>query len=674
MSLDLNTLLFAVAFSILLQFVALFYQLRAVKHEAGIYWWFTATGLLAVGVLIGFVTGNFLKASATVLVSNTLIVLGEFCYFIAIKKYLRRKIRFSAMTSGILLLLILSMVFTLSIEQVALRRFSTSIAIFIISVLTAQSLYRFRTKAISISANFLMGVFSFNALFWLSRAIFYTYGLQRGAKWIDLYTNISYLSLLFLSTLGTLGYIVMINQQLMANITEEKSNFKAIALSSASWEAWFDADTKLIWTNENVEKMTGLTVQECFEKESFIEELVANEDLAYAKQYVSEALNGVSGEGKEIRIKHKNGTNKWVLVSWRPIKEVVGDLTGFRTSVVDITEKKEAEFTIDELVSQLQIEKNVAQKNAITDGLTGLYNRRYFDERMVIEYFRMKRNNTKLSIVLMDVDFFKLYNDTYGHLQGDECLKQVAETLKNSIKRAADFVARYGGEEFVAILPETDEIGARKIAENIRQTVETLGIRHDASKISNVVTISLGVATISGNCNLPPELVAQLADEALYEAKNSGRNRVEYAKKNQEESEADAHFKFVHLVWSAHFESGNVAIDSQHKKLFEDSNALLSMLTEPSSQELCYQYLNRVIKDLKIHFESEEEILQLKAYPDLKYHAKCHTDLLEKAIHLKTLFENKEIRLEEVLTFVIHDVVAEHLFKEDKKFFSFIQN
>jgi hemerythrin-like metal-binding protein len=98
------------------------------------------------------------------------------------------------------------------------------------------------------------------------------------------------------------------------------------------------------------------------------------------------------------------------------------------------------------------------------------------------------------------------------------------------------------------------------------------------------------------------------------------------------------------------------------------------MLTESSSQELCYQYLNRVIKDLKIHFESEEEILQLKAYPDLKYHAKCHADLMEKALHLKILFENNEIRLEEVLAFVIHDIVAEHLFKEDKKFFSFIQS
>jgi diguanylate cyclase (GGDEF)-like protein len=163
------------------------------------------------------------------------------------------------------------------------------------------------------------------------------------------------------------------------------------------------------------------------------------------------------------------------------------------------------------------------------DGLTGLANRRRFDVYLSREWAAHKRIRTEFALILCDVDQFKFYNDTYGHRAGDDCLKRIAGAIDDCMRRPRDMAARYGGEEFAAILPETGLDGALNMAESIRASVEALNISHASSKISDCVTISLGVAVVTPTSDLAEKGFIEMADLSLYEAKEEGgRNCVKY--------------------------------------------------------------------------------------------------------------------------------------------------
>jgi diguanylate cyclase (GGDEF)-like protein len=161
---------------------------------------------------------------------------------------------------------------------------------------------------------------------------------------------------------------------------------------------------------------------------------------------------------------------------------------------------------------------------AYIDGLTGVRNRRYLDERLDIELRRAARLHTSLSVVMIDVDFFKRYNDRHGHQAGDDCLRRVAAALGATLKRPGDLLARYGGEEFACLLPDTDLGNARQIAERLRRAVQQLQIVHGDSAVAPEVTVSLGVAC-SADAGEEEQLMRR-ADACLYRAKEQGRNRV----------------------------------------------------------------------------------------------------------------------------------------------------
>ena len=161
------------------------------------------------------------------------------------------------------------------------------------------------------------------------------------------------------------------------------------------------------------------------------------------------------------------------------------------------------------------------------DGLTGLANRRHFDESLFIEWKRAARNGKTLSVMMLDIDCFKAYNDSYGHLRGDEALRQVADIIRTSVMRPADQASRYGGEEFVVILPETEVEGARQLAEEIRSRVEALAIPHGASIAAPCLTLSIGVSGLVPSELHEPFWLVNCADAALYQAKQAGRNRVQ---------------------------------------------------------------------------------------------------------------------------------------------------
>ncbi len=160
------------------------------------------------------------------------------------------------------------------------------------------------------------------------------------------------------------------------------------------------------------------------------------------------------------------------------------------------------------------------------DGLTGINNRRRFDEYLENEWNRSARSKSPLSLILCDIDSYKAYNDTYGHVAGDDCLKRIANVLEHYARRAGDMAARYGGEEFAIILPDTSADKARHIAEQIRVAVEDLRVLHKSSEISNYVTVSLGVATLVPIRDKKYTTLINLADECLYQAKDNGRNKV----------------------------------------------------------------------------------------------------------------------------------------------------
>jgi|GEM_PF-2763788 len=178
-----------------------------------------------------------------------------------------------------------------------------------------------------------------------------------------------------------------------------------------------------------------------------------------------------------------------------------------------------------ELYQQLEVANQELHRLASLDGLTQLANRRRFDEYLAQEWRRMAREKTPLSIILCDIDFFKLYNDTYGHQAGDDCLQKVARALQDAIKRPADLVARYGGEEFAVILPNTKAEGAMQVAEIIRSAIAALKIFHLNSPLNQQITLSVGVATIIPSPYSSPANLIAAADQALYQAKAQGRDQ-----------------------------------------------------------------------------------------------------------------------------------------------------
>ncbi|HEY0635961.1 MAG TPA: diguanylate cyclase, partial [Gammaproteobacteria bacterium] len=173
------------------------------------------------------------------------------------------------------------------------------------------------------------------------------------------------------------------------------------------------------------------------------------------------------------------------------------------------------------------------QRLSSLDGLTGIANRRAFDARLEEEWTRARRNRSSLALLLIDIDFFKTYNDSLGHQAGDQCLREVAQTLQNEMKRPADLVARYGGEEFAVILPDTDQFGAGVVALNINNALRQRALHHPASSIAPIITLSIGVNAIIPDSLASTQEFIEGADRALYEVKHNGRNSIGFAQREK---------------------------------------------------------------------------------------------------------------------------------------------
>jgi diguanylate cyclase (GGDEF)-like protein/PAS domain S-box-containing protein len=206
-------------------------------------------------------------------------------------------------------------------------------------------------------------------------------------------------------------------------------------------------------------------------------------------------------------------------LDYAPIVEEGGRVSGHLWKFQDVTVMKSNE-------KKLQEANTVLKRLTGIDGLTGIANRRSLDEQLQFEWEACLRGRKPVTVLLLDVDDFKRYNDSYGHLRGDACLTRIAETLESCVKKPNDFVARYGGEEFAALLPDTTIEGGAKVAERMRHAVRELRMEHERSRHEAFVTISVGIGTVVPSAESSLKDVLEQADRALYAAKSKGRNRV----------------------------------------------------------------------------------------------------------------------------------------------------
>ena len=248
-------------------------------------------------------------------------------------------------------------------------------------------------------------------------------------------------------------------------------------------------------------------------------ELVHPDDRMRVGEALGRLKAGKEGELVEYRMLRREGTYFWVEASLRLIRDsMTGKPKGVLNLARDISRRKQAEQELREAYAAIEA-------LAVTDPLTRLANRRRFDQYLSTEWRRALREVQPLSLLLVDVDHFKSYNDTYGHLRGDSCLKQIAEAALDVVTRPGDLVARFGGEEFAVILPNTNSDGAEEIAHQLCEEVKRRKLTH-ASSATGWVTVSVGCATMVPIQGQPAHQLVQRADEALYEAKGQGRDRV----------------------------------------------------------------------------------------------------------------------------------------------------
>jgi diguanylate cyclase (GGDEF)-like protein len=240
-------------------------------------------------------------------------------------------------------------------------------------------------------------------------------------------------------------------------------------------------------------------------------------------------MPGIDGFEVCRRLRAEERTQRIPIVFITSLNAVEDERRGLELGAIDFIAKP-----VQSAIVRLRVRNHLELKRyrdfledlSLVDGLTGIGNRRRFDEFLTREWRRSRRARTPLSLLLLDVDFFKAFNDRYGHAAGDDCLREVAATIAMLVRRPGDLCARYGGEEFAAILPHTDLPGARLLGERIREAVMALEIAHAGSSVAPVVTVSIGVAAIDPAAEPGPDQLLRRADLRLYEAKTAGRNRV----------------------------------------------------------------------------------------------------------------------------------------------------
>jgi diguanylate cyclase (GGDEF)-like protein len=215
-------------------------------------------------------------------------------------------------------------------------------------------------------------------------------------------------------------------------------------------------------------------------------------------------------------------TRMYQSIIMTPLPDRQGQGTNAAACLIQVTDSS----TSIKREKMLMSHSDALKRDAVTDGLTGIYNRRFFDESYLLAIRHAKRHSSSLALLMVDIDDFKLYNDSYGHIQGDKVLQQVANVLRSQMRRPADICARYGGEEFVMLMPDMTAEPAREFAQRLCASIAELNIPHATSHAAACITISVGVKVTMPGLDFDGKTLLKAADDALYEAKKQGRNRI----------------------------------------------------------------------------------------------------------------------------------------------------
>ena len=526
----LSILFLIVALSIVLftQVIALFVQYRVDRTYNGINYWILGTGLMAIGFLVmPLVAVKTIKVIA--LISNPLIILGLLFLYVGMTKFLNKRMQKRIPISVFIIFNLLYFYFLFVKDNLSVRTLIISVTISMISFVIAYHLFLEKDKLLLITSNFAGVIFISYSSFYFLRSIITLVSPPALSYEDQAYSLILTMIIsIVASNLWTFALIVMINQRL--NVKNQLEQEKLELVFNTSIDAQLItrlADGYVVDINDEFAHFSGYSKKELIGRS-------ATEGIFWVNpedrnRFFEELAEKGKCENMEFVLKRKDESQFSGIISAKKI--VIGTVPHLVCVIRDITQRKLIELKMQELVEELEREKNIAQFNAITDSLTGLYNRRYLDKTFRAEFSKLMMPGKPLSLIMLDIDYFKKYNDIYGHLEGDSCLQLVATTLGSMIQGELDLVARFGGEEFIMVLPEMDENSAKELGEKSRKAIENLGIPHKASKISNYVTISVGVVTIYPHELGSTDIALRLVDDALYMAKNNGRNRCVFGNK-----------------------------------------------------------------------------------------------------------------------------------------------
>jgi diguanylate cyclase (GGDEF)-like protein/hemerythrin-like metal-binding protein len=407
-------------------------------------------------------------------------------------------------------------------------------------------------------------------------------------------------------------------------------------------------------------------------------------------------MPGIDGYEVCRRLKASEKTKNIPVIFVTAHTELSEEEIGLNLGAVDYISKP---YRIPILLARVRNHLNTKRKTDLLealvslDGLTGIPNRRKFNEILDFEWRRAVRSGKHISIVMLDIDHFKQYNDLYGHAAGDDCLIKVANFLLSCVSRPGDLVARYGGEEFVALLPLTTAEGAIAVSERFVRGVSALLLPHKHSGVADHVTISAGSATVIPTKNISMAAMLHKADEMLYQAKREGRNRViacsskegltceseSVSRSSTEENELlpeaeQSTANLVKLIWQSSYDSGSELIDTQHKSLFQLSNTLLEAILESQPKETVSAIVTRLLDDIKQHFRDEEHLLGSIGFPGLTQHALEHKILYRKGLEMAQEFVTDTLHLGVAVEFLVYEVVQQHMLVADREFFSYLHD
>jgi len=310
------------------------------------------------------------------------------------------------------------------------------------------------------------------------------------------------------------------------DISKNKEIQKEVLMSNARFSTLINSMDDVVFTIDKELNYSGL-FGKWYTKIGLTEEKVVGKNI---REVFPDESHKIHEESAIKALKGEHVVYNWSLIannkylfyqiSLSPMENSKGEIIGVVAIGRDITKKVIIE-------NELKISNEKLKKLSFLDGLTNIPNRRYFDEYIARKWENVSEASVDFSMIMIDVDYFKAFNDTYGHIKGDECLKVISKEIKNCLRKPEDLICRYGGEEFAIVLPETSAKEAEIIAHRIRSKVEGLKITNNNSPINPYITVSIGFATMKPSKNTLYKTLISNADKALYKAKEKGRNRIE---------------------------------------------------------------------------------------------------------------------------------------------------